>query len=164
MRDQYPYSRVTLDNEIGTRRGAVALDGSPAVFYIRPSPIGSSRWMLFFEGGGWCLSAGDCIGRSATGWGSGRMHMAKLPESAFQSPIGWALQGGTAMGAALADFNIVVMRYCDGASFSGEAHIGTSGSVRLAPRRLAAGGAPWILRRLRQRSMLQELLLAVATA
>jgi hypothetical protein len=51
--------------------GARCLDGSPAAFYTRPGRgDDAANWILFFEGGGWCESALNCLERSRTPLGS----------------------------------------------------------------------------------------------
>lgn len=48
-------------------------DGSPAGYYWKPSATGSSTWIVFQEGGGWCFDAKSCSERpssltSSKGW------------------------------------------------------------------------------------------------
>ena len=51
--------------------GARCLDGSPAAFYTRPGRgADAANWIVFFEGGGWCESALNCLERSRTVLGS----------------------------------------------------------------------------------------------
>ena len=44
--------------------------GSPGAFWIRESPTGSTKWIVMFEGGGWCYEEADCVGRASTDIGS----------------------------------------------------------------------------------------------
>jgi hypothetical protein len=43
---------------------AVCNDGSPAGYYFVESTSGSSDWLLFQQGGGWCYDAASCAKRS----------------------------------------------------------------------------------------------------
>ena len=46
---------------------AVCLDGSPATYFLGAgSGSGANKWVVFFEGGAWCLSASDCSARATT--------------------------------------------------------------------------------------------------
>ena len=101
---------------------AVCIDGSAGGFYVRPPSepsVGAVRFVIFLEGGGWCLSAADCTGRSTTGLGSSFSYRprAKMP----------GLGGNTfvdgRLGREFNDAHLVHIRYCDGASFAGAAHI-----------------------------------------
>ena len=88
---------------------AQCLDGSSASFYHRQGSE-SKVWMFFFEGGGWCLSEGDCIGRSVTVRGSSRTLVSTASGSQV-SNIGWAIDNQTKMGQVFAKAHIVVLRY-----------------------------------------------------
>ena len=71
-----------LDATAATARGAVCLDGSPPGFYYgaaRGAPENAHKWLLFFRGGGWCVSGAgggeeadlrECLARSRTALGS----------------------------------------------------------------------------------------------
>ena len=39
------------------------MDGSPHNMYWKESPTGSNEWLLFFQGGGGCLSEEECKAR-----------------------------------------------------------------------------------------------------
>ena len=46
-----------------TSSGAVCLDGSSPVYYFRPgSGNGSTKFILFLEGGGWCAGLSTAVG------------------------------------------------------------------------------------------------------
>ena len=62
-------ARRILLNEAPADRGAMALDGSPPVYFISESG-NSSKWHIYFQGGGWCRSLSDCAARSKTRLGS----------------------------------------------------------------------------------------------
>ena len=90
--------------------GAACLDGSPYVFYHARN-ASSTRWSVYFGGGGWCYNETLCADRAAS----------KLGTSTLQPPVGeCACPYFGADGApAAAQCNCVSLVYCDGASFSG---------------------------------------------
>lgn len=98
--------------------GAVCLDGSPAGFYYFRAPPGTRRfpatnqsWMLFFEGGGWCVSEEDCAVRalghagSSSGWSRHTSFGGVLNKCCFCT--------------SFCTYHRVVMKSCDGSSFAG---------------------------------------------
>ena len=98
--------------------GAVCLDGSPAGFYYGRAfgPTFQKSWVLYFEGGGWCVSAEDCALRARSSRGSSRT---------------WPVNG-TTFGQLLnkccyctpfCRFHRVMIKSCDGHSFAGDAVI-----------------------------------------
>ena len=51
--------------------GARCLDGSPGAYYIRKGVgSGANKWYIHHQGGGWCESLDDCLGRSKGALGS----------------------------------------------------------------------------------------------
>lgn len=53
--------RYLLDRNTGAR----CLDGTQPAFYLRRGHnTGANRWLIFFEGGGWCYDLGKCKERS----------------------------------------------------------------------------------------------------
>ena len=102
------------------------LDGSPAGFYHTRAigPVFAHSWVIYFEGGGWCVSPEDCALRGTTTRGSSRhwpgngtrfgqlLHMC-----CFATPF--------------CRFHRVMLKSCDGHSFAGEAEI-ASPQVRAA--------------------------------
>lgn len=94
--------------------GAVCLDGSDAGFYFAPSanPDHARDWQIYFQGGGWCYDELACLLRSNTTLGS-----SKTWESAISA--GGIMSDDCKVNPDLCDFNRVYIRYCDGASFSG---------------------------------------------
>eukprot|EP00729_Bicosta_minor_P015858 gene15858-27694_t len=110
-----PVMPLTLLNGTeATRRGAVCLDGSPPGHYFKPAatPAANTSWVVFMKGGAWCTSLDDCVGRSKSNLGSS----TKFPSSyGVQGP----LDPNPAMNPTFADWNHVILMYCDGASFAG---------------------------------------------
>ena len=100
--------------------GAVCLDGSPAGFYYFPAPPGTKRfkstnqsWVLFFEGGGWCMSENDCALRATTKTGSSR--------SWHRSGSFGGVLNKCCFCTSFCTFHRVLIKSCDGSSFAGSA-------------------------------------------
>eukprot|EP00123_Amoebidium_parasiticum_P011153 comp20540_c0_seq1/m.26340 comp20540_c0_seq1/g.26340 ORF comp20540_c0_seq1/g.26340 comp20540_c0_seq1/m.26340 type:complete len:397 (-) comp20540_c0_seq1:379-1569(-) len=94
--------------------GAVCIDGSPYKYYIRPgSGAGANKWYIHHQGGGWCMSPRDCLGRSKGGLGSSKSFGAQTYydyDYFSQDPE---------VNPLMHDWNSVYLNYCDGGSFSG---------------------------------------------
>ena len=109
------------------------LDGSPAGYYIWKSSQDDralkyrTQWLIFLEGGGWCLSPEDCGLRATTSAGSSR-RWAK-----FGSKGGILGRCCTVSGMDFCNINKVFVPYCDGASFGGarEIALDRAGNVSL---------------------------------
>jgi hypothetical protein len=93
--------------------GAVCLDGSRPGYYLRTVP-GSVDWLIFFQGGGWCLSVDDCAHRSRTIQGSSSQMKPSINMTGIMSSDAFA-------NPRFAAFNVAYLQYCDGASFAGNA-------------------------------------------
>ena len=101
--------------------GAACLDGSAYGFYFVPSSLGSSRWTLEFDGGGWCSPTDrSCEERASTPLGSSKNWSSSSTCACFNSE-------GDGLAA---DCNCLRLPYCDGASFSGSR--GRNGSLHYA--------------------------------
>lgn len=100
-----------LDNTASN--GALCLDGTPGGYYFAPgSGSGANKWIIFFQGGGWCYSEDDCWGRSKTALGS----------SKFWGPtmdMGGITSDDCNNNPTFCNWNRVNLNYCDGNSFSG---------------------------------------------
>ncbi|CAH9075042.1 unnamed protein product [Cuscuta epithymum] len=104
--------------------GAVCLDGSPPVYnWDSGKGSGARNWLVHLGGGGWCINstiydnrdyayAGNCSGRARTGDGSS-LHMVDYFE--FKG-----IFGDLKNESYFYNWNRVVVRYCDGGSFSGD--------------------------------------------
>mmetsp|Transcript_93380 Transcript_93380/g.166088 ORF Transcript_93380/g.166088 Transcript_93380/m.166088 type:complete len:414 (+) Transcript_93380:85-1326(+) len=94
---------------------AKCLDGTPALYYHRKGTgSGKNKWFLHQQGGGWCYTEESCVGRSKGGLGSTKSdkNMSALDGGYFsmdpqQNPL-------------MHNWNAVELRYCDGASLSGD--------------------------------------------
>lgn len=95
-------------------KGAVCLDGSPPAYHLqRGFGSGSSSWIVYLQGGAWCNTTKSCSERKMTALGS-----SKLMEPVQFDGI---LSNRHQLNPDFYDWNKVVIRYCDGASFSGDA-------------------------------------------
>ncbi|GJP75003.1 hypothetical protein CLOP_g5499 [Closterium sp. NIES-67] len=106
-----PKIPVTIVND--TLGGfAVCLDGSPPAFNFQAGRgDGASKWVIFLQGGAWCYSVDNCYSRSLTSLGSSRK-MRPLEFIGILSPE-------PRINPEFFTWNRVLVRYCDGASFSG---------------------------------------------
>jgi len=112
------YSQTTIWNlqllTASLADGAACLDGSAPAYYIRPGfGNGVSKWLLFHEGGGWCTSLADCVGRSKTALGSSKSYGATMNQN------GGYFSDDAGVNPLMYNWNMVYFKYCDGASFSG---------------------------------------------
>uniref|UniRef100_J3L6M9 Pectin acetylesterase n=2 Tax=Oryza brachyantha TaxID=4533 RepID=J3L6M9_ORYBR len=93
-------------------RGAVCLDGSSPGYHLqRGFGSGEHSWLVYLEGGGWCDDIESCSTRKTTANGS-----SKLMEAAVFEGI---LNNDKQVNSDFYNWNKVFVRYCDGASFSG---------------------------------------------
>jgi len=97
-------------------KGAVCLDGTPPAYHLqRGFGSGSQSWIVFLQGGAWCGTTGkeSCSIRKMTEYGS----------SKFMKPIAFdgVLSDQQPQNPDFYNWNKVFVRYCDGASFSGDA-------------------------------------------
>ncbi|KAM0884150.1 hypothetical protein ACQ4PT_031188 [Festuca glaucescens] len=98
-----------------TEKGAVCLDGTPPGYHLqRGSGDGANKWLIHLEGGGWCSTVKDCSNRK----------MSALGSSNFMKPILFTSAGilgsDQQLNPDFYNWNKVYVRYCDGASFSGD--------------------------------------------
>lgn len=95
--------------------GAYCLDGSlPAYHLDRGFGAGARNWLLQFEGGGWCNDIKSCLDRAQTRRGSTR-YMSKV------EVFSGILSNNASLNPDFYNWNRVKLRYCDGASFAGDA-------------------------------------------
>ncbi|KAM0856914.1 hypothetical protein ACQ4PT_048821 [Festuca glaucescens] len=99
-----------------TEKGAVCLDGTPPGYHLqRGSGSGSRSWLIHLEGGAWCSTVERCSDHRMTVLGS----------SDFMKPMQFAgsgiLDSDQHLNPDFYNWNKVYVRYCDGASFSGDA-------------------------------------------
>ncbi|XP_050236884.1 pectin acetylesterase 6 isoform X2 [Mercurialis annua] len=97
-------------------KGAVCLDGTlPGYHLHRGSGSGLNSWVIQLEGGGWCDTIRNCVYRKTTRRGSSKF-MEKI------IPFTGILSNKPQENPDFFNWNRVKLRYCDGASFSGDYH------------------------------------------
>ncbi|TKY52391.1 Pectin acetylesterase 6 [Spatholobus suberectus] len=95
-------------------KGAVCLDGTlPGYHLDRGFGSGADSWLIHLEGGGWCNTIRNCVYRKNTRRGS-----SKYMEN--QIPFTGILSNKPEENPDFFNWNRVKLRYCDGASFSGD--------------------------------------------
>uniref|UniRef100_A0A2N9G6Z6 Pectin acetylesterase n=1 Tax=Fagus sylvatica TaxID=28930 RepID=A0A2N9G6Z6_FAGSY len=95
-------------------KGAVCLDGTlPGYHLHRGFDLGADSWLIQLEGGGWCNTKRSCVYRKTTRRGSSD-YMEK------QIPFTGILSNKAEENPDFFNWNRVKLRYCDGASFSGD--------------------------------------------
>ena len=121
---------VALDPDLGASNELPAslyplarcLDGSRGRYYFRAGHgAGSTKFYLHQEGGGFCVSYADCVARSKTSYGS---TLPTVPDPWEDTVNLTAWQPVFTLDAAanplMADWNHVLLAYCDGAYFNGD--------------------------------------------
>ncbi|CAN8311658.1 unnamed protein product [Cochlearia groenlandica] len=105
---------LTLVQEAAAAKGAVCLDGSvPGYHFYRGSGLGANSWIIQLQDGAWCNSIENCQSRKMSGYGSSALMEKQL----------WfrgILSNNSAENPDFYKWNKVLVRYCDGASFSGD--------------------------------------------
>ncbi|XP_042022139.1 pectin acetylesterase 10-like [Salvia splendens] len=104
---------LTLINGAAAK-GAVCLDGTlPGYHFHRGSGSGANSWIVDLEGGGWCNSIKTCVYRKKTRRGSSNYFERQIAFTGI-------LSDKASENPDFYNWNRVKVRYCDGASFSGE--------------------------------------------
>lgn len=110
-----PLDLVMLSDEQGVNVGAVCLDGTNPGFYMaKGNGTGADKWVLYFKGGGWCYDEASCLKRAKTSIGSSKYFTKTFEFSGM-------MDSDPIINPTFHNFNRVVLWYCDGASFSGNA-------------------------------------------
>eukprot|EP01018_Ginkgo_biloba_P008438 Gb_15309 [translate_table: standard] len=95
-------------------KGAVCLDGTLPGYHIhRGFGSGANNWLIQLEGGGWCNDLRTCIFRKTTRRGSSRFMEREIVFSGI-------LSNKPSENPDFYNWNRIKLRYCDGASFSGD--------------------------------------------
>ena len=107
--------RVLLDDAFSTAVNARCLDGTRPAYYIRKasSSANSSKFIVYFQGGGWCYTLSDCASRATGALGSS----SSYPPAAASK--GGIVDPDPARNPNFHDWNLVWVPYCDGTSWSG---------------------------------------------
>ncbi|XP_015570617.2 pectin acetylesterase 12 [Ricinus communis] len=104
---------LTLIRSAGAR-GAVCLDGTlPGYHLHRGYGSGANSWLIQLEGGGWCNNIRNCVYRKKTRRGSSKYMEKQLAFTGI-------LSNKPQENPDFFNWNRVKLRYCDGASFSGD--------------------------------------------
>ncbi|GLJ19761.1 hypothetical protein SUGI_0357950 [Cryptomeria japonica] len=94
--------------------GAVCLDGTlPGYHLHRGFGSGANNWLIQLEGGGWCNDVRTCVYRKTTRRGSSRYMERAIVFSGI-------LSDKFSENPDFYNWNRVKLRYCDGASFTGD--------------------------------------------
>uniref|UniRef100_A0A803NB62 Pectin acetylesterase n=1 Tax=Chenopodium quinoa TaxID=63459 RepID=A0A803NB62_CHEQI len=90
------------------------LDGSLHAYrFSQGFGSGASNWLLHFEGGGWCNDVQSCLARTKTDVGSSN-YMKNV------EVFSGILSNNISLNPDFYNWNRVVLKYCDGASFAGD--------------------------------------------
>lgn len=96
--------------------GAVCLDGTVPGYHMDGGHgSGENSWIIQLEGGGWCNSIRSCVFRKTTRRGSSHFMEKLLPFSGI-------LSNDPQLNPDFFNWNRVKLRYCDGASFTGDSY------------------------------------------
>ncbi|GMQ03747.1 hypothetical protein CsSME_00049426 [Camellia sinensis var. sinensis] len=100
--------------ENAVAKGAVCLDGSPPAYHLdKGFGAGINNWLVHIEGGGWCNNATTCLSRIDTRLGSSKQMAVQLVFSGI-------LSNQQKFNPDFYNWNRIKVRYCDGASFTGD--------------------------------------------
>ena len=105
---------------------AKCLDGSSPAYYFRHgSGSGINKWIVLFEGGGWCYDLEQCYLRSKTVLGSSKSYPHSIPKDKMD----FYISENENTNPQMFNWNTVLVKYCDGGSYAGDTV--TSYKVRL---------------------------------
>ena len=106
--------RVFLDDSYSVSANARCLDGTRPAYYIKPSATANaSKYVVYFQGGGWCYTLADCAKRATGALGSSASYPATSPSK------GGIVDPDPLHNPNFHDWNLVWVPYCDGTSWSG---------------------------------------------
>nr|GMD93254.1 pectin acetylesterase 7 isoform X2 [Ipomoea batatas] len=105
-------SITTMDDAVP--KGAVCLDGSPPAYYFdKGQGNGTDNWLIYLEGGGWCVNHTDCKGRTEQGLGSSTRRLRNM---SFYGII----SKNSTENPEFHNWNKIYVVYCDGSSYTGD--------------------------------------------
>lgn len=117
--------------------GAVCLDGTPPGYYFRKGELnyckymhsadymrntlifivgmddGADKWIVYFQGGGWCYDEELCLERSRGELGSSKSWPSIMQADGIMS-------SDKDVNPDFYQWNVAYLKYCDGASFAGD--------------------------------------------
>ncbi|XP_019163135.1 PREDICTED: pectin acetylesterase 8-like [Ipomoea nil] len=107
---------LTVIVESAISKGAVCTDGSaPGYYYDKGHGEGVANWVIFLEGGGWCLDAQNCKNRVMGNlWSSKYMFLVH--------ELGNLLSENPNENLDFYNWNRVYVAYCDGSSYTSDAN------------------------------------------
>lgn len=114
-----PMTKVLLSDYVSSY-GAMCLDGTaPAYYFHRSQSAGANaqKWIVYFEGGGWCYDEDQCVGRAGTDLGSSKNY-PDVFDPGYEGGSG-LLSNDSSVNPSFWDWNFAYIRYCDGASYAG---------------------------------------------
>merc|ERR1740121_2855490 len=104
-----------LRNAAEAPTNAKCLDGSPALYYWRKGTgTGINKWYIWQQGGGWCYDLKSCVERS-----KGQLGSTKDDKPSISFNVGYQSMDQK-VNPLMYNWNSVFIRYCDGASVSGD--------------------------------------------
>lgn len=107
---------------------AAAIDGTPPVYYLRPSAVHSSasKWLIYWDGGDFCGYGNtekeqlhDCYERAQTEYGSSKKFSQRYGRHMDLSTLWDAFDKDPAGNPLMHDWNWVYIPYLDGGYYSG---------------------------------------------
>ncbi|KAI3926402.1 hypothetical protein MKX01_032590 [Papaver californicum] len=105
---------LTLLSNLTGAGNIVCLDGTaPGYHFSKGFGSGSDNWLIHIEGGGWCGTTQSCTERKKNPFGFGSSNL--MGKMAFSG----ILSSKPSHNPEFYNWNRVKVRYCDGASFSG---------------------------------------------
>lgn len=90
------------------------MDGSPPAYYFdNGQGNGTDNWLIYLEGGGWCVNHTDCKGRTEQGLGSSTRRLRNM---SFYGII----SKNSSENPEFHNWNKIYVVYCDGSSYTGD--------------------------------------------
>ena len=108
--------RFFLDDPFSKDIDARCLDGSPPAYYRRVSSSleNATKFIVYFQGGGWCYTNEECLARSKTPIGSSLSYAPSIAESK-----GGIVDPDPDVNPNFHSWTQIWVPYCDGTSWSG---------------------------------------------
>lgn len=120
------FQRFTINNP-----QAKCLDGSSPAFYLHSADTSTNgnedsnnsndtKWVVYFEGGGWCHTHEECVDRMATSLGSSTNYEECLDNFYHRMAF---ISHNKSNNPLMYSWNRVYVRYCDGGSYAGDSEV-----------------------------------------
>ena len=102
------------------------LDGSPGAYHFtKGKDDGATKWLVSIEGGAWCFTNEECYNRSFTDLGSSKSYTPYELTDIF----GNYFIRNPSTDNYMHNWNMILLRYCDGSSFTGNTQIVYNNSI-----------------------------------